>query len=285
LGGTLNDNATCTVTVRVTVPGAGTYNNNSTNLTYSGGGIGPNSNVATLTALTMPTITKSFNPAAVDVYTVSTMTFNLTNPNGMPLATANFSDSLVGFTVAAPATIGGTCAGVTNSAPLVAGVTTSLNLTVPNLLPGSCTITIPVAGSASGSYTNTASGMTTAQTGTSVGSVSNTAPLTVNRLPLQVSKTPSVMSASPGTLVSYDIGYGNPNASTPLQNVVITDPVPVYTSYDSGSCGPLPPGITSCSISFTPPPAGLGNGSVAWTLGGTLNAGSSGTVRLIVRIQ
>ncbi|MSN24896.1 MAG: DUF11 domain-containing protein [Geobacter sp.] len=284
IGGVIADNATCTITVRVTVPSAGAYDNNSTNLAYSGGGVGPNSNVATLTALSMPAIAKSFSPAAVDVYTLSAMTFTLTNPNSVALANTNFTDTLTGFTVGSPAVIGGTCAGVSNSPPLAAGAT-ALNLTIPNLLPGSCTITIPVSGSANGNYTNTTSGATTAPTGTAVGSPSNTASFTVNRQALQVTKTPSVSSATPGTSVSYDIGYSNPNSSTSLQNVVITDPIPLYTSYQSASCGPLPPGITSCNAIYSPPPAGSGNGMVTWTLGGNLNAGSSGTVRLTVVIQ
>lgn len=284
IGGTLADNATCTVTVLVTAPSAGIYNNNSTNLGYSGGGVGPNSNVAVLTVVDRPTIATAFTPAAIDVYGTSTITFTLTNPNGIKLTTANFTDTLAGFAVASPATSGGTCTGVASSPALVSGAT-SLNLTVPNLLPGSCTITIPVTGSIAGTYPNTASGITTDQTGATAGATSNTASLTVNRLPLQVTKVPNVTTASPGTLVSYDIGYSNPNVTTPLQNVIITDPVPIYTTFDSASCGSLPTGITSCSVAFTPPPAGFGNGTASWSLGGSLAAGSSGTVRLTVRIQ
>lgn len=284
IGGTLADNATCTVTVLVTAPSAGSYNNNSTNLTYSGGGVGPNSNVAVLKVVDRPTIAKAFTPSTIDVYGTSAMTFTLTNPNGIKLTTATFTDTLTGFAVASPATISGTCTGVISSPALVSGAT-SLNLTVPDLLPGSCTIIIPVTGSVAGTYPNTTSGITADQTGPTAGAASNTASLSVNRLPLQVTKAPNVTSASPGTLVSYDIGYSNPNVTTPLQNVIITDPVPIYTTFDSASCGSLPAGITSCNVSFIPAPAGLGNGTVTWSLGGTLAAGSSGTVRLTVRIQ
>lgn len=281
-GISLNNNASCIMIFRVSVATAGTYNNTTTGVNY--GTTGPPSNTATLTVFNRPTITKSFSPVAIDVYGTSTMTFTLANSNGSALTNAVFTDTLTGFSVASPATIGGTCPGVVSTPALVAG-STSLNLMVPNLLPGSCTITIPVTSSNAGTYTNTTSGIITDQTGATAGVTSNTATLTVSRLPLQVNKTPNVMTASPGTLVTYDIGYGNPNTTTQLQNVIITDPVPVYTSYDSASCGALPPGITSCTVSFTPPPGGLGNGSVTWTLGGMLSAGSSGTVRLTVRIQ
>lgn len=267
---------------RVTVATAGTYNNTTTGVNY--GTTGPPSNTATLTAVNRPTITKSFSPVAIDVYGTSSMTFTLTNSNGSALTNAVFTDTLTGFSVASPATISGTCSGVVSTPALVAGATT-LNLRVPNLLSGSCTITIPVTSSNAGTYNNTSSGIITDQTGAAAGTASNSATLTVTRLPLQVSKSSVFVTASPGTLVSYDIVYGNPNVTTQLQNVIISDPIQVYTSYDSASCGALPPGITSCTASFTPPPGGLGNGSVSWTLGGTLSAGSSGTVRLTVRIQ
>jgi uncharacterized repeat protein (TIGR01451 family) len=281
--GSVPNSSTCTLVLTVTAAAAGTYTNQTSGIVYTGGP-GPVSNTATLTVLNRPTIAKSFSPSTVDVYTTSTMTFTLTNPNSTPLTSAFFSDTLTGFSVAAPATIGGTCAGATNAPVLIAGAT-SLNITVPNLLPGSCTISIPVSSTTAGTYTNSTSGITTPQTGATAGATSNTATLTVTLLPLQVNKSSIFVTASPGTLVSYDIVYGNSNATTQLQNVIITDQVPVYTSYNSATCGSLPPGITSCSVNYTPPPSGLGNGSVSWTLGGILSAGSSGTVQLTVRIQ
>jgi hypothetical protein len=281
INGTLNNGSTCQVTVLVTVSAAGSYLNNSTNLTYSGPGAGPDSNVATLTAVNRPTIAKGFSPATIDVYGISTLTFTLSNPNGSTLTNAVFTDTLTGFSVAAPAAIGGTCAGVISTPALAAGAT-SLNLAVPNLPSGSCTITIPVTSSTAGAYSNTTSGITTSQTGATAGAVSNTAPLTVNRLPLQVTKAPNVSFVAPGGTVNYTIGYGNPNVSTALQNIVIDDPVPVYTTFLGASCGPLPPGITSCTISA---PAVGGTGTVTWTLGGSLNPGSSGTVSLSVQVR
>lgn len=274
--------ANCTITVTVTGTTAGVKNNTTGVISSTESGTGTTSNTATVNVLTLPTITKAFT-SPVDIYETSTMTFTLSNANGIPMTSVNFTDTLTGFSVAAP-TIGGTCAGVTNSPALAAGAT-ALNLTVPNLAAGSCTITIPVTASSTGSYNNTTSGITTTETGATVGLPSNTATLAVVFLPLQVTKS-AVMTASPGTLVSYDIGYSNPNATTKLQSIVITDPVPLYTTYDSASCvGALPATITSCTIVFTPPPAGVGNGIVTWTLGGTLDAGSSGSVQLTVRIQ
>ncbi len=288
INGTLTNNSICTITIKVKIGAiAGTYSNTATNIDYAGHGAAYNSNTASLTAatLTMPIISKGFSPNAIDVYDPSTLTFTLTNPNVTTLTNVNFTDILTGFYVLTPV-IGGTCASVTSSPALVAGAT-NLNLTAPFLQTGNCIITIPVTGSVASPvgtpYPNTASGVTTTETGITVGTPSNTATLAVNFLPMQVTKAPNVTMQNPGGIVDYVIGYRNPNASTPLKTIVITDPIPVYTTYLSASCGlPLPSALSSCTISA--PPVG-GTGTVIWTLGGDLNAGSSGTVNLSVRIK
>jgi len=272
--------STCTISVNVTSNTAGSYINGPGQITAIAG---MNNDVTpqTLKANNLPTISTAFSPASVDVYTAAAMTFTLSNSNGNSLTSANFTDTLAGFSVAAPATIGGTCVGVSSSPALAAGAA-SLNLTVPNLAAGSCTITIPVSASAAGSYTNVTSGITTVETGAGAGPASNTATLAVNFQALQVTKTPSVFNVSPGSTIDYVIGYRNPNASTWFQSIVITDQVPAYTTFQSAICGPFPPGITSCTISA---PAVGATGTVTWTLGGTLDAGSSGTVTLSVKVD
>jgi len=209
------------------------------------------------------------------------MTFTLTNSNATDLTNVNFTDALTGIYVRTAA-IGGTCPGVSNAPALVAGAT-ALNLSVPTLSPGNCTITIPVTASLPGSYSNTTSGLTAAETGAAVGSASNTATLTVIRLPLQLTKVSNVASVNPGGIINYTIGYTNPNASTSFTNVVITDPMPAYTTFVSASCDlPLPATITGCSIAA---PAVGSSGTVTWTLVGNLDAGSSGIVRLSVKVD
>jgi uncharacterized repeat protein (TIGR01451 family) len=288
-GISLNNGASCTVTINATIGAvAGSYGNYATNfahlaggacVAYSSGAISVSNTDTLLAAIfNKATISKSFTPATIDVYDTSTMTFTLTNPNGLAMTNANFTDTLTGFSAITPIVLGGTCSSVSNS-----GVVPTLNLTVPSLPPGSCTIAVPVTGTVAGSYNNTTSGVTTAETGAgNAGTPSNTATLAVNFLPLQVSKAPNVSMQNPGGTVDYVIGYRNPNASTPLKAIVITDPIPPYTTYLSASCGPLPSALTSCTISA--PPVG-GTGTVTWTLGGDLNAGSSGTVNLSVRIK
>jgi uncharacterized repeat protein (TIGR01451 family) len=98
-----------------------------------------------------------------------------------------------------------------------------------------------------------------------------------------VTKVSNAANANPGGIINYTIGYTNPNASTSFTDVVITDPIPAYTTFVSASCDlPLPASITDCSIAA---PAVGSSGTVTWTLVGNLAAGSSGMVRLSVKVE
>jgi uncharacterized repeat protein (TIGR01451 family) len=170
----------CTVTVQVVSATVGTKPNTvsgvtSTQTLTAGAGSGP----VNLYVLNKPTIAKAFAPASVAAGMPSTITFTLDNLNASALTNANFTDTLTGMRVAST-TIGGTCTGVTHSPALVVGATGSnaLNLTVPSLPAGGCTVTVQVTGSVAGSYPNTASGVTTTQSPTA-GAASNTATLTL----------------------------------------------------------------------------------------------------------
>ena len=86
----------------------------------------------------------------------------------------------------------------------------------------------------------------------------------------------------PGSAVTYTITYTNPNNGMALQNIVITDVTPQYTTFASASCGALPASLTSCGVAA---PAAGATGTITWTLGGSLNAGASGTVTLTVTVN
>ncbi|MBK5276635.1 MAG: DUF11 domain-containing protein [Desulfuromonadales bacterium] len=279
--GSIAPGGSCTITQSVTA--TATVNNSTTAPTASGPVVltGAPAGPISLMAFSSPTIAKSFVAATIDVYEPSAMTFTLTNPNATNLTNVNFTDTLTGFYVRST-TIGGTCTGVTSAPALVVGAT-ALNLTVPTLSAGSCTITISVTASLPGSYNNTTSGLTATETGAVVGLVSNTANLVVKRLPLQVTKVSNVSSVNPGGIINYTIGYTNPNANAFFTNVVISDPLPAYTTFVSASCDtPLPATITGCVIAA---PAVGSAGTVTWTLGGNLDAGASGIVRLSVQVD
>ncbi len=281
VNGTIAANSTCTITVQVTPAAAGGYSNTTGAVTYGGGPTtGTASNTAVLTAVALPTIALAISPASADAYRNATMTFTVTNPSASALTGCRFTDTLTGFFVSNPAAIGGTCVGATNSPALAYGAT-AISITIPAVNTGSCTVSFPVTSGTAGSYSTTASGVKCNELA-SAGSGSNGAGVTFNKLPIQFTQGASVLTAAPGTPVTYTMTYTNPNAAMPLLNVVITDAIPAYTTFVSASCGPLPASITSCTISA--PPVG-GTGTVTWTLGGSLDAGGSGTVSLTVAVK
>lgn len=104
-------------------------------------------------------------------------------------------------------------------------------------------------------------------------------------IPLEVTKAPNVSTATPGTTISYTINYRNPNTYASQNNIIISDPIPLYMTYQSASCLVNPVGISACTPVFSPPPAGSGNGVVTWTLTGTLSPGASGSVQISSIIQ
>jgi uncharacterized repeat protein (TIGR01451 family) len=279
-GGVLAANGNCSISVDVTVSAAGSYSNTSSAITSAPAGVaGPVSNTAVLTGWLKPTISESFSPSTLDTYRNSTLTFTLNNPNASALTGCNFTDTLTGFAVSSPPSIGGTCTGVT-STPALATNATSLNLTVPSL-NGSCTIAVPVTSSTAGTYTNAASGVKCAQQ-VAAGTAAASASVTFIKLPITLLKSASVVKAPPGSTVAYTISYANPNGTMPLQNIVISDVTPPFTSFTSAACGALPASLTSCTISA---PAAGATGTVTWTMGGTLDPGASGTVTITVTVN
>ena len=277
-GGSLTAGASCTITVDVATGGAGSFAN--TTSATSGGGVGPVSNTAILVVTQKATIAKAFSPTPVDAYRNTTLTFTVTNPNASPLTNCTFTDTLTGFAVGSPPSIGGTCTGTTNTPALSTGAV-ALNLKVPTLSAGSCTVTVPVTSPNAGTYSNTASGVQCDQA-ISAGAASNTATVTFAKLPIQFLKSANVVQASPGTTVTYTISYANPNTTMPLQNIVITDATPQFTGFASAACGVLPASLTTCTIGA---PAAGASGTVTWTLAGSLDPGASGTVTLTVTVK
>jgi uncharacterized repeat protein (TIGR01451 family) len=167
----------CNVEVQVTSTNLGINPNSvsgvkTTQTPIAGAGAGP----VNLTVYVKPTIAKAFNPTTISAGDISTITFTLNNANAAALTNANFSDPLVNMTIAST-TIGGTCVSATNSPALTIGGT-ALNLTIPSLPSGGCTVTVQVTSTNSGLNPNTANGVTSSET-TTIGVSSNTANLMV----------------------------------------------------------------------------------------------------------
>ena len=174
--------------------------------------------IVTAPPATAPTIAKSFSPSSIGSGDISTITFALGSTNTGILTNANFSDTLVNMTVAS-ATMGGTCAGVTNSPALVVGAS-ALNLTVPNVAPGGCNVTVQVTSTNVGINPNSVSGVTTTQVPTA-GAGAGPVNLTVYAKPTitKVFGTPTIASGGTSTIV-FTLGNSN---STALTNATFTD--------------------------------------------------------------
>jgi uncharacterized repeat protein (TIGR01451 family) len=226
--------------------------------------------IVTAPPLTSPTINKAFSPTTIGSGGTSTITFTLTNANPGILTSANFTDTLTNLSIAT-STIGGTCVGVTNSPALVPGATglNAVGLTVPNLPPGGCTVSIQVTSVTPGVLPNTTSGVTTTQTPTA-GAVSNTANLTVVPLPsLVFMKTVSVLSDPfnggtspkniPGAIVLYTLRVTNTGSGTVDSNsLIIADPIPANTELFVGDLA----AVNSGPIGFV---QGTPTSALSWT--------------------
>lgn len=98
---------------------------------------------------------------------------------------------------------------------------------------------------------------------------------------LILSKVVDKNTASPGEIITYTITYRN-NGSGNISSLVINDATPTYTTYQTANCGPLPSGLTLCSI--TDPGVGV-YGNVKWTFTGSLAPGGEGTVSYQVQVD
>ena len=244
--------SSCTITVPATSSAIGTYNNSTSGVaSVESGSAGSASNVATLNVVVPPAITaKSFTPSLISQNGVSTVSFTLQNSNSIALSNLNFSDTLANMTVA-NGTIGGTCAGTSNSPALLAGAT-ALNLTVPTLAAGgSCTVTAQVTSSVSGANPNQTSGASAAESPVA-GAPSPVATLNVLRPP-QLAKNfvPGQINVGGTTTLTFNVI--NLNAAA-LTNVHFTD---AMTS------------MTVASTSFSKTCGGAVSFSPALTVGGT----------------
>ncbi|HTA43458.1 MAG TPA: hypothetical protein VK789_13475, partial [Bryobacteraceae bacterium] len=161
-GGSIAAGGSCTVSATVTGP-EGIYNN-SVQVTSTNGGTG-NTAKATVIAASPSTLSKVFGEAGIVPGSSTTLTFTLTNPNGMlTLNALTFSDTLpAGLVISTPNGLTGSCDGGTIGAPAGGNLITlgSASLTAGT----SCTFSVSVTsnGTVLGYVTNTTSAVTSTE--------------------------------------------------------------------------------------------------------------------------
>lgn len=202
-----------------------------------------------------PSISKSFTPAAMTTGYSSVLTIVLGNPSvSAAMVGATFTDTfpvapgaMTLFDTVTSNTCGGTltdgAGGALNAGDVAIKLTGG---TIPFNAggTGSCTVTVNVAVTAQGAYTNTipAGALTTSNAGSNQAAA--TAVLTVNN-PLLVVKSSSVISDPyngsinpkriPGAIIQYTVIVSNAGGAYPATDVVISDAIPSNTAYVAGS--------------------------------------------------
>lgn len=162
-GGTLAALGVCSVSVKVTAP-EGIYNNVTSAVTSTEGGNG-NMGSATVTVALPPTIAKSFSSVAIPAGGSTSLSFTITNPNHIvSLSDVSFVDTLpAGLVISTPNGLSGTCSGGTVTASAGTGVISlsGASLTAPG---GTCTFSVDVTATATGTLVNTTDPITSTQT-------------------------------------------------------------------------------------------------------------------------
>ncbi len=214
----------CTVSVVVTSDVPGAHDNQASGVTSGQAPTGAASNVAVLTVnAAAPTIAKDFAPNPIAYGGTSTITFTLSNPNGVALTGASFSDTLANMAVSGTAA-GGTCVGAAGNTFTdgQSGALAFAGLAVP--ANGACTVTLAVASVQAGTHPNQASGV--ASTEAPTGAASNTANLVVNAAAPVVTKQFAPATIQSGEVSTLTITVQNPNAAA-ISGVALTDTFPV----------------------------------------------------------
>jgi uncharacterized repeat protein (TIGR01451 family) len=95
---------------------------------------------------------------------------------------------------------------------------------------------------------------------------------------LTLTKSVDKATAFPGETITYSLIYAN-NSSQPLNNIVIFDNTPAFTTFLTATNLVLPPNLSS--VATTTPSPGA-SGSIRWTFTGALASGQNGTVQFRV---
>ncbi len=219
-GGTLGAGANCTFSVSVTGTTAGSKLNSVTaSAVETGSG---NTSNATLLVMAPSSISKGFGSPRINVGTGTTaLTFNLANPNGVPLTGVGFNDVLPsGLVVATPNGLTGSCGGGSISA-IAGGASISLTgSTIPS--NGFCIFSVNVRATTDGLKSNLTTNVSSTE-----GGAGNQATATINAyLPPSITKTFSSSSIPLNGITTLTFAISNTNTSQSLTGISFADTLP-----------------------------------------------------------
>jgi hypothetical protein len=273
-GGSIPANGSCTVTVNVTAPSAGSFINSlAAGVLQTSNGNSTVPAVATLAvaaANVAPTLNKSFGPASITVGGSSTLTLILTNPNAtVANLTAPLTDTLPSGVAISGS--GSTTCGGTVTAPAGGSTVTLTGGWIP--ANGSCTVTVDVTAPGVGSFFNTlAAGALQTSNGNSSGPAIATLAVTPAPTQTKITTAAKPPQNQPDTLsatVTTNANSGTPTGTVTFKSGSVT----LCTGTVNGS------GVATCS--FTP--TVLGNMTITATYSGDINhTGSSSSVKIVV---
>lgn len=276
----------CIITVDVTSSAPGTHMNVSGFLTSSAGAGDTASDDLTV-ATDRPGFSKSFAPSTVPLGDRSTLTFTIDNSaNALDLTFLAFADNFpTGIEIADPANASTTCGTFDFALTATPGTSVVSLLAFGAASPGfevvvaggTCTITVDVTATATGSLDNV-TGELTFRNGNnltilSAGKASATLDVTVT--PIALTKEFTDDPTPPGSAVELDFGIFNFDRFDSATGISFTDnlaaalPGLTFAGLLSNDCGGSVSGIATTGITFT---------------GGTLAPEGSCTIRVSLSV-
>lgn len=230
-----------------------------------------------------PTLAKSFSPATVAVGKTATLTFTVTNPNATAsLSGVSFSDALpAGLRVAAAPAASASGCGSASWSPAPLATTLDFGKTTAGTIAaaGTCTASVAVEVTAAGLANNVTTAVTSTEGGTNGGPTGIGQASVTGLLPPEISKFFSPNPIKPQGVSTLTLTITNPDPSTALSGVAVTDPLPTVGAATLAVAATPNASTTGCgSPTFAPSP-----GATTLTLtGASLAAGGTCTVTVDV---
>ncbi len=274
-GASVPAGGSCEIAANVTSASAGSYANNSgaVSTAETGAGAGAGATLTVSAALQAPGVTKTFTPAAILTGDNSLLRVSISNPNGVPITGAAFTDNY-------PATLSNTGSAAFNAASTLAGctgtVTGSAGTAALSLANGSipagvsCMIDVNVTSNSATPVllTNPVFSLSTDNTPSGNAAAANLQVLV--RPTIAKAFTPSTVLVGESSTLSLVITNPNP---VPLSALAFTDAFPAGLVVAS-----TPNAVNGCGGTFS---AAAGATSIALS-GGSLAANQSCTLSVAV---